>query len=50
MSELGNLCPNCGYDDGFHVSYVPDENGMRIINICPDCHSRFDPGWVIGKD
>jgi hypothetical protein len=43
-----NICPVCGYKDGFHVSFDVLENGKTsIILICPECHAWFDPGWKI---
>ncbi len=39
-----DTCPVCGYTDGFHVSFKSD-GGIKIILICPQCHSRFDPDW-----
>ena len=42
------ICPVCGYTDGFHVSFKKDDrDSIKIILICPECHSRFDPGWLI---
>jgi hypothetical protein len=42
-------CPVCNYKDGWHVSFTPHLDKLKIILICPDCHSRFDPNWVIDK-
>lgn len=41
------VCPSCGYEDGFHVSFrFRDEGGeAEIYLICPNCHSRFRIGW-----
>ena len=44
IREWTYKCPVCGYSDGFHVSYRRTGGKTEIINICPDCHSRFDPG------
>lgn len=42
-----DTCPVCGYTDGFHVSFKVENGKTRIILICPDCHSRFNPDWKI---
>lgn len=57
-SEL-RICPSCGYEYGFHTSFV-DANAtsgpvkirtttrvFRVILICPECGARFDVGWRI---
>ncbi|MCC7212426.1 MAG: hypothetical protein E3K40_09450 [Candidatus Brocadia sp.] len=41
-------CPNCGYEDGFHTSFVrTTKETCKIILICPSCHARFDPDWTV---
>jgi hypothetical protein len=53
-----HTCPACGYDRGFHTSFVrtgPDGNTPvtstreihRVILICPECGARYDVGWQI---
>jgi len=43
-----HVCPNCGYDDGFHTSFVRlTKETCNIILICPSCHARYDPDWTI---
>jgi transcription elongation factor Elf1 len=42
-----DTCPVCGYTDGFHVSFKIKDDVKTIILICPQCHSRFDPGWKL---
>jgi len=43
-----HICPQCGYQDGFHTSFVRlDEHKCRIILICPSCHARYDPDWIV---
>ena len=44
-----DTCPVCGYDDGFHTSFNVLESSILIILICPECHSKFDPGWEMRK-
>ncbi len=45
-----DTCPACNYTDGFHVSFKPHIDKIKIILICPNCHSRFDPNWEIEKN
>jgi len=42
-------CPNCGYTDGFHVSFKVAATGDKaeIFLICPNCHSRFRLNWQV---
>ena len=42
-------CPECDYDNGFHVSFVgPGSDGkLTVLLICPNCSARFDLGWHI---
>ena len=39
-------CPACGYEYGYHVSFIPDEGGavLRLVLICPQCGARFEAG------
>ena len=39
-------CPDCDYTNGFHVTFVPGDDGMKIILVCPSCSARFDVGWT----
>jgi predicted RNA-binding Zn-ribbon protein involved in translation (DUF1610 family) len=39
------VCQNCGYERGFHVSFLRDGDEHRIILICPNCGARRDAGW-----
>jgi len=44
IGEEFHICPDCGYEDGFHTSYVRQtKEQCKIILICPSCHARFDP-------
>lgn len=48
IEEEFSVCPECGYEDGFHTSFKRlNKEECKIILICPSCHSRFDPGWVV---
>jgi len=42
-------CPSCGYQDGFHVSFLWGKKSGKgeVYLICPNCHSRFRLGWNI---
>jgi len=43
-----HICPSCGYDDGFHTSFVrTTKETCKIILICPSCHARYDPDWKV---
>jgi DNA-directed RNA polymerase subunit RPC12/RpoP len=41
MKELRN-CPECGYRNGFHISFIHEEGRMGIGVICPSCGRKFD--------
>lgn len=40
------ICPACGYESGFHVSFIPQKEteSLRMILVCPSCGARFDIG------
>jgi len=53
-----HICPDCGYERGFHASVVnamPNRDTpvrstrevFCVILICPECGARFDVGWRI---
>jgi hypothetical protein len=53
-----HTCPSCGYDRGFHSSFLganADKDNpikstrevYRVILICPECGARFDVGWRV---
>jgi uncharacterized protein YbaR (Trm112 family) len=46
-AEELRVCPNCGYERGFHVHLrrLPD-NRIRIGLICPSCGQSYDIGWI----
>jgi predicted RNA-binding Zn-ribbon protein involved in translation (DUF1610 family) len=52
------ICPSCGYELGFHTSFLgtnADKDNpvkstrevYRVILICPECGARFDIGWRV---
>jgi uncharacterized protein (UPF0212 family) len=45
LGEEFRVCPQCGYELGFHSSFLRAEEGYRIILICPECGARYDVGW-----
>jgi hypothetical protein len=53
-----HICPGCGYDNGFHTSFLnanavkdnpvkSTREVFRVILICPECGARYDVGWRI---
>ena len=56
-----HTCPDCGYERGFHTSFVrasaSGDNPVktarevfRVILICPECGARYDGGWRVPLD
>ena len=52
------VCHACGYDYGFHTSFLMVNAGKdspvkstrevyRVILICPECGARYDVGWRV---
>ncbi|PKG33784.1 hypothetical protein [Methanoregula sp.] len=52
------ICPSCGYELGFHTSFLgtnADKDNpvkstrevFRVILICPECGARYDVGWRV---
>lgn len=39
-----HACPECGYQQGFHVAFVREKNReeLRLELICPNCSARFN--------
>ena len=53
-----HTCPGCGYERGFHTSFVTAgmhkdnplrsaREAFRVILICPECGARYDVGWQV---
>jgi rubredoxin len=41
-------CPDCGYQRGFHVTFLTDDSGVRpAVLCCPECGGRFEIGWRV---
>lgn len=61
VGEELHKCPACGYEYGFHTSFISTTVGKdgkespvkstkdlyRVVLICPECGARFDAGWRI---
>jgi len=43
--DIFRKCENCGYDRGFHLSLKKEDEGHRVILICPECGTMYDVGW-----
>jgi len=53
-----HICPECGYERGFHTSFInvntikdnpvkSTKEVFRVILICPECGARYDVGWRV---
>jgi uncharacterized protein with PIN domain len=53
-----HVCPACGYELGFHTSFLKLHAGKdspvkstrevyQVILICPECGARYDGGWWV---
>ncbi len=41
------VCPECDYTNGFHVTFLRNDDGkLKIILVCPSCSAKFDIGWT----
>ena len=52
MGQVFKVCPQCGYQDGFHSMFEKTENSRKLswMFICPSCHSVFDVGLKTAVD
>ena len=53
------VCPACGYESGFHTSFLKLKAGKNpplikstrdvymVILLCPECGARYDVGWRV---
>jgi len=56
--DVGNWqhsCPECGYENGFHVSFRQASAGkaegeVAVWLICPSCSAVFDVGLRVRPD
>jgi len=42
-----DVCPDCGYKDGFHSIFKKEGDTTHWLFICPSCHSIFDIGFTV---
>lgn len=49
VTEEFRVCPECGYEDGFHSSFIPQGEGkqLQLVLICPSCSARYDIGRTV---
>ena len=52
VDEVFKVCPNCGYEDGFHSMFERSEDSGDFSwkLICPSCHKIFDIGLRVHVD
>lgn len=43
------VCPACGYERGFHISFRTTEAGLGVVLICPNCGARYDVGDALAR-
>jgi len=41
------VCDNCGYNKGFHVSFIKQRGYFEIVLICPECGQKYDIKWKV---
>jgi transposase-like protein len=46
IGKFFKVCPNCGYEDGFHSMFIKEgeQNNHSWRFICPSCHKIYDIG------
>ncbi|MDD1695777.1 MAG: hypothetical protein LUQ54_02655 [Methanoregula sp.] len=58
IEEELRICPACGYEFGFHTSFLKLNAGKNtpvkttrevylVILLCPECGARYDVGWQV---
>jgi transposase-like protein len=47
FKDAFEVCPECGYKDGFHSIFEKDGGTTKWLFICPSCHSVFDIGFTV---
>lgn len=50
IEPVFHVCDKCGYENGFHVSFVKQTEAYEVILICPQCGQRFKINWKINLD
>ena len=50
-NEEFRICPACGYQRGFHVSFMPNgsDKPERLVPICPSCGGRYEIGNLLSN-
>ena len=44
MKEF-RVCPECGYERGFHVFFRDEGDDVSLGLICPSCGHSYHLGW-----
>jgi len=47
FKDAFEVCPECGYKDGFHSIFKKEGGTTHWLFICPSCHSVFDIGFTV---
>lgn len=47
LKDEFRVCPECGYEDGFHTMMRKETEKVRLLFICPACHKMFDIGYTV---
>lgn len=47
VKEEFRKCLVCGFNRGFHTSFLKDGGKYRVIYICPQCGARYDVGLKV---
>ena len=52
VSNWQRACPECGYENGFHVSFRrttqhEQDGNIAALLICPSCSTVFDVGLKV---
>jgi transcription elongation factor Elf1 len=45
MMDEFRVCPQCGYERGFHVAFRKGKEAVEIFLICPNCGQSYELGW-----
>jgi transposase-like protein len=49
VEKTFKVCPNCGYQDGFHSMFerIGGTGRLHWRFICPNCHKIYDIGLTV---
>jgi len=42
-----HVCDKYGYEKGFHVSFIKQEESHEVVLMCPNCGQRYKVDWRI---